>query len=74
MYVCEGEDNDRFDSHSNDSSSRKAYHIVHNPVFVVVDFLATVCLMLLALIEDPPVFNIPMTWKGVVVTVSELTC
>ena len=72
MYVREGKDNDRLDSHSDDSFSRMAYHIVHNPVFAVVDLIATVSLMLLALIEDPPIFNIPMNLKGVVVTVSEL--
>ena len=72
LYVREGEDNEKFASHPNGWFSKKAYHIVHNPLFYTIDFIATVLLLLLALIEDPPVVNIPERWKAVVVTVSVL--
>ena len=70
LYVREGKDNEKFASHPNGRFSKMAYDIVHNRVFIIVDFIATVCLMLLALIEDPPIVNIPTTLKGLVVTVS----
>lgn len=68
----EGEDNEKFASHPNGQFSKRAYNIVHNRVFYTLDLFATVLLLLLALVEDPPVVNIPEKWKAVVVSVSQL--
>lgn len=72
LYIHEGENNEKFASHPNGRLSKFAYHIVHSKWFYFTDFIATVLLMLLAFIEDPPVVNIPEEIKTVVVTVSDL--
>lgn len=56
LYVQEGEANDNFLSHPTGKWSRRAYKILHHPVFHVFDLLLCTALILLALIERPAIF------------------
>lgn len=57
LYVREGELNDKFYSHPTGRWSKIAYKILHHPIFHIFDLTLSILLMLLALIEKPPVFG-----------------
>lgn len=55
IYLQEGENNNRFDTHPSNQSALPAYLIVHNTYFFLIDLAASILLMSLALIESPAV-------------------
>ena len=62
IFLEEGENNDKFDSHPGDKSALPAYMITHNHWFYTLDLCAASILLLLALLEPPAVevfANIP---------------
>ncbi|XP_076345676.1 two pore calcium channel protein 1-like isoform X2 [Tachypleus tridentatus] len=55
IYLEEGENNDKFDYHPRNKDALPAYLLVHNFWFYILDLLAAVMLMGLALVEKPAV-------------------
>ena len=47
-----------FHNHPQDDDGETAYYIIHHPVYYITHLVATVLLMLLALVEKPSVFAI----------------
>ncbi|KAJ8044123.1 Two pore calcium channel protein 1 [Holothuria leucospilota] len=55
IFLQEGEDNNRFDTHPRNQSALPAYLIIHNTYFYLIDLASSILLMSLALIEKPAV-------------------
>ncbi|CAL4124825.1 unnamed protein product, partial [Meganyctiphanes norvegica] len=55
IYLEEGENNDKFNSHPKDRASLPAYLVTHNHWFYSMDLAASLLLMALAIIEKPEV-------------------
>ncbi|XP_071479888.1 two pore calcium channel protein 1-like, partial [Diadema antillarum] len=55
IYLQEGENNDRFDTHPRSQDALPAYVMVHNFYFYIMDLAAALLVMLLALVEEPAV-------------------
>ncbi|XP_071945842.1 two pore channel protein 1-like [Antedon mediterranea] len=55
IYLQEGENNERFDTHPQTQDALPAYLIVHNIWFYIIDMLASILIMGLALCEAPAV-------------------
>ncbi|XP_076034429.1 two pore calcium channel protein 1-like isoform X2 [Oratosquilla oratoria] len=55
IFLEEGENNDKFNSHPRDRNALPAYLVVHNHWFYTLDLAASLLLMGLALIEPPAV-------------------
>ena len=60
IFLQEGFENDRFEAHPTDASGMQAYRFVHSPAFHVLDLVAAILLMLLALVEEPAVGGLEM--------------
>lgn len=58
IYLEEGENNEKFDTHPKSQADVPAYLIAHHPFFHVVDILASLLLLSLAVIEKPAVNHI----------------
>ncbi|XP_063610865.1 two pore channel protein 1-like isoform X1 [Penaeus indicus] len=57
IFLEEGENNDKFNSHPRDRSALPAYLVTHNHWFYSLDLAAALLLMSLAVIEQPAVFE-----------------
>ena len=53
VYLEEGIDNDKFDTHPKTQEQYKAFRRCHNHVYYITEVLTPFCLMLLALVEEP---------------------
>ncbi|XP_048482416.1 two pore channel protein 1 isoform X2 [Plutella xylostella] len=68
IYLEEGLNNEKFDSHPSSPEELPAYLRVHNPWYHGLDLLASLVLILLAFTEDPavPMFRLPVWAHGTV--------
>ncbi|XP_039751866.1 two pore calcium channel protein 1-like isoform X2 [Pararge aegeria] len=68
IYLEEGQNNEKFDSHPSSPEELPAYLRVHNPWYHGLDLLASLVLILLAFSEDPavPAFKLPVWAHGTV--------
>ncbi|XP_042231863.1 two pore calcium channel protein 1-like isoform X2 [Homarus americanus] len=57
IFLEEGENNDKFNSHPRDRDALPAYIVTHNHWFYSLDLCAALLLMSLATIEQPAVFH-----------------
>ncbi|XP_066986561.1 two pore channel protein 1-like isoform X2 [Macrobrachium rosenbergii] len=57
IYLEEGQNNDKFNSHPSDRNALPAYLLTHNHWFYSLDLAAALLLMALAVIEKPAVFT-----------------
>ncbi|KAL7637372.1 UNVERIFIED_CONTAM: hypothetical protein RMT77_012100 [Armadillidium vulgare] len=55
IYLEEGENNDKFDSHPRNHNALPAYLLTHNHWFYTLDLAASLILLLLALMENPAI-------------------
>lgn len=55
IYLQEGRDNDKFETHPRGQDALPAYLNAHHPLFHVVDFVASLLLLSLAMFESPAV-------------------
>jgi len=55
IFLQEGEDNDKFDSHPSQRKALPAYLLTHSPWFYGLDLLASLILMSLAIVERPAI-------------------
>ncbi|XP_052801255.1 two pore calcium channel protein 1-like isoform X1 [Mya arenaria] len=55
IYLQEGENNDKFYTHPKGHEALPAYQIAHNKWFHLLDFAASICVLLLAACERPAV-------------------
>ncbi|XP_050302250.1 two pore calcium channel protein 1-like isoform X2 [Anthonomus grandis grandis] len=53
IFLEEGENNEKFDSHPRHPSALPAYLLVHNKLYYGLDLFFSILLLLLALVEDP---------------------
>ncbi|XP_064619525.1 two pore calcium channel protein 1-like [Lineus longissimus] len=60
IFLQEGQDNDKFNTHPKNQNALPAYFIAHNKIFYAMDFIAAVMLLCLALFEKPAVFTVPV--------------
>ncbi|KAJ8711256.1 hypothetical protein PYW07_008498 [Mythimna separata] len=68
IYLEEGLNNEKFDSHPSSPEELPAYLRVHNPWYHGLDLLASLVLILLAFTEDPavPTFELPVWAHGTI--------
>ncbi|CAH2052635.1 unnamed protein product, partial [Iphiclides podalirius] len=68
IYLEEGLNNEKFDSHPSSPEELPAYLRVHNPWYHGLDLLASLVLILLAFTEDPavPAFELPVWAHGTI--------
>ncbi|CAG9791274.1 unnamed protein product [Diatraea saccharalis] len=68
IYLEEGLNNEKFDSHPSSPEELPAYLRVHNPWYHGLDLLASLVLILLAFTEDPavPTFRLPVWAHGTI--------
>ncbi|RVE47915.1 hypothetical protein evm_007429 [Chilo suppressalis] len=68
IYLEEGQNNEKFDSHPSSPEELPAYLRVHNPWYHGLDLLASLVLILLAFTEDPavPTFRLPVWAHGTI--------
>lgn len=66
IFLEEGENNEKFDSHPRHPSALPAYLLVHNSWYYGVDLATSVALLSLALFEEPAVdqFELPVGFHG----------
>lgn len=66
IFLEEGENNEKFDSHPRHPSALPAYLLVHNSWYYGLDLATSVVLLLLALVEEPAVdqFELPVGIHG----------
>ncbi|XP_069937842.1 two pore channel protein 1 isoform X1 [Cherax quadricarinatus] len=65
IFLEEGENNDKFNSHPRDRNALPAYLVTHNRWFYSLDLFAALLLMSLATIEPPAVFvGVPVGVHG----------
>ncbi|RZF38082.1 hypothetical protein LSTR_LSTR006481 [Laodelphax striatellus] len=62
IFLEEGENNEKFDSHPCHPEALPAYLLVHNRLYYTVDLVTSIILLALALGEDPavPAFKLPV--------------
>ncbi|CAG9770850.1 unnamed protein product [Ceutorhynchus assimilis] len=72
IFLEEGENNEKFDSHPRHPSALPAYLLVHNKWYYGLDLFFSIVLLLLALVEDPAVerFELP----AIIHSTLELVC
>ncbi|XP_076256242.1 two pore calcium channel protein 1-like isoform X2 [Rhynchophorus ferrugineus] len=72
IFLEEGENNEKFDSHPRHPSALPAYLLVHNKWYYGFDLLFSIILLLLAFVEEPAVdqFELP----PIVHSILELVC
>ena len=58
IYIQEGENNDKFTTHPKSQESLPAYLLAHNTLFYLLDLVAALMLLSLALIERPAVHGL----------------
>lgn len=56
----EGVENERFYHHPTDSKSFWAYLAIHHPMYYITEVIVCILLMLLAFIENPSFFHVPV--------------
>ncbi|XP_053616842.1 two pore channel protein 1-like isoform X2 [Plodia interpunctella] len=68
IYLEEGQNNEKFDSHPSSPEELPAYLRVHNPWYHGLDLLASLVLILLAFTEVPavPAFELPVWAHGTI--------
>ncbi|KAG0729596.1 Two pore calcium channel protein 1 [Chionoecetes opilio] len=64
IFLEEGENNDKFNSHPRDRSALPAYLVTHNHWFYSLDLFAALLLLSLATIEQPAVFHVRRAGGG----------
>ncbi|XP_046386592.1 two pore calcium channel protein 1-like [Ischnura elegans] len=66
IYLEEGNNNEKFDSHPKDRHSLPAYLIVHSPWYYGLDLSASLVLLALGFVEPPaiPLFQLPVGVHG----------
>lgn len=60
IYLEEGENNDIFTAHPKRRESLPAYLLAHQKWFYILDWLASVTLLLLAVFEKPAILQVPI--------------
>ncbi|KAK4878004.1 hypothetical protein RN001_010510 [Aquatica leii] len=61
IFLEEGQNNEKFDSHPKHPSDLPAYLLVHNAWYYGLDLITSVILLLLALVEAPSVGNVQLS-------------
>lgn len=64
IFLEEGENNEKFDSHPRHPSALPAYLLVHNSWYYGLDLATSVLLLSLALVEEPAVFEMTVWMHG----------
>ncbi|KAG8227869.1 hypothetical protein J437_LFUL008662 [Ladona fulva] len=66
IYLEEGKNNEKFDSHPKNRQSLPAYLIVHSPWYYGLDMMASLVLLALGFVEPPaiPLFQLPIGVHG----------
>lgn len=66
IFLEEGRNNEKFDSHPKHPGDLPAYLLVHNKWYYGLDLLTSLVLLALALVEDPavPLFSMPVWAHG----------
>lgn len=66
IFLEEGQNNEKFDSHPQHPSALPAYLLVHNSWYYGLDLATSILLLLLALVEEPavPLFELPVGVHG----------
>ncbi|KAK6620619.1 hypothetical protein RUM43_010911 [Polyplax serrata] len=72
IFLEEGENNEKFNSHPKDAEALPAYLLVHNSWYYGLDVFTSILLLLLAFVEEPavPLFKLPVGAHGSI----ELLC
>ncbi|XP_029642687.1 two pore calcium channel protein 1-like [Octopus sinensis] len=60
VYLQEGENNDKYDTHPSNYDALPAYQVAHNYWFHILDLFASILLLSLALCESPAVTNMAL--------------
>ncbi|XP_063218915.1 two pore calcium channel protein 1-like isoform X2 [Bacillus rossius redtenbacheri] len=62
IFLEEGENNEKFDSHPHNPAALPAYLLVHNRWYYGLDMATSIVLLVLAFVEDPaiPYFKVPV--------------
>ena len=60
IYLQEGVENEKLFHHPTDVKSYWAYMVIHQPAYYLSEFAVCVLLMLLALLEEPTFFDVPI--------------
>uniref|UniRef100_A0A1B6DU32 EF-hand domain-containing protein n=2 Tax=Clastoptera arizonana TaxID=38151 RepID=A0A1B6DU32_9HEMI len=68
IFLEEGENNEKFDSHPRELKTLPAYLLVHNEWYYGLDLITSLILLILALGEDPavPAFKLPVFIHGTI--------
>lgn len=68
IYLEEGANNDKFDSHPHESKQLPAYLLVHNTWYYSLDLFTSLVLLSLALGEEPavPAFKLPIMLHSII--------
>ncbi|KAF5284216.1 hypothetical protein FQR65_LT00216 [Abscondita terminalis] len=61
IFLEEGQNNEKFDSHPKHPTDLPAYLLVHNSWYYGLDLITSVILLLLALVEEPSVGNVQLS-------------
>nr|CAD7396976.1 unnamed protein product [Timema cristinae] len=66
IFLEEGENNEKFDSHPHNSAALPAYLLVHNRWYYGLDMATSIILLTLAFVEEPalPLFKLPVAVHG----------
>ena len=56
----EGVENERLCHHPTDAKSFWAYNAIHHPAYYITEVIVCILLMLLAFIENPSLFHVPV--------------
>ncbi|PNF19757.1 Two pore calcium channel protein 1 [Cryptotermes secundus] len=66
IFLEEGENNEKFDSHPHNSEALPAYLLVHNRWYYGLDMATSLILLALAFVEEPalPLFKLPVGVHG----------
>lgn len=62
IYLCEGENNDKFTYHPRTQTDLPSYLLSHTALFHIFHLIASLVLLSLAFIEEPsiPLFDVPL--------------
>ncbi|XP_054279606.1 two pore calcium channel protein 1-like isoform X2 [Macrosteles quadrilineatus] len=68
IFLEEGKNNEKFDSHPREPDALPAYLLVHNRWYYGLDLTTSMLLLALALVEDPavPLFRLPVGVHGMI--------
>ncbi|XP_065919465.1 two pore channel protein 1-like isoform X2 [Dysidea avara] len=68
IYLREGKENEKLYYHPSSPTSYWAYMVLHNPIYYIAEFAASLMLMLLAFLEEPTFLSVEI-WVAPVVEI-----